>query len=398
MHHHKEEFMKSRRILIVVFTIVVPLLLIFGLASCMPARLQADFSHQGRLLTSSGAVVPDGNYTLRYRLFHSASAGSPVYTETKTVGVAGGLFDTSVGLTGVITPEVFAEPTWLEIAVNGEVLTPRQRLEGAPYASSLVPGAVIQGSVPITRTFGAYQNLGASLSVVNTNLGAKGGNGLTVINTASAPTMEIYKVAALQAIAYNADGNENTGAWGAQIRSDDAAGLLAQSDPDWYAGWFIGNIYTSGNCTGCALAYIAQNNGPEAIQVGDFVAAEGVLVDPDLKVPILQVRKAASASDAIVGVAAGSAERTPLEDFNGWKMGASIELSTDPAASGQYLSVVVQGLVQAKLGQVSALQIGDWIAMDSGQMIAAAGEAPRVGRLMSTVDETGMAWVMLSGQ
>ena len=395
--------MKSKRVLIVVFTIVVPLLLVFGLASCAGSDLRADFSHQGRLLTSSGAVVPDGNYTIRYRLFHSFLPGAtPVYTETKTVAVKGGLFDTSIGLTSVITPEIFSRSTWMEVAVNGEVLSPLQPLEGAPFASSLVPGAVIQGGVPITSTVGGLSGLGSALYVWNQNSAANGGNGLTVINEASGTAGGQEQVAALQVVALNADGSAATGGYGAKIGSDNYRGMYVQAGPGWYAAVFNSNagilLTGGGPCIGCTMAYFAQNNGSEAIQPGDFVAAEGVVLDPDLNTPILQVHKANSAKDAIIGVAIGALERTPVGEFNGWQTGGYQERASDPVASGQHLSVAVQGLVQANLGQASALQVGDWIAVDSGQTIAAAGEAPRVGRLMSSVDETGMAWVMLSGQ
>lgn len=391
--------MKSRRVLIVVCTIVVPLLLVFGLASCIGIPpLRADFSHQGRLLTSSGAVVPDGNYTIRYRLFHSTIPdATPLYTETKTVAVTGGLFDTSVGLTGVITPEIFSRPTWLEIAVNGEVLSPRHRLEGAPYASSLVEGAVIQGSVPITRTFSSYNNIGANLTLWNQDDSIKGGNGLVIFNSAQATGPSRSSVAALQAIALETDSTASSGEFGAIIRSDNYAGLYVKGTSPYVAALFDGSINVLGTCFGCTMAYTAQNNGAEAIQVGDFVAADGVVTDPDLNIPIMQVHKAASASDAIVGVATGAMVRNPVGDFYGTTTGGFEGLG-GPAASGQYLGVAVQGLVQANLSQAATLQIGDWIAMDSGQMIAAQGDAPKVGRLMSSVDETGMAWVMLSGQ
>ena len=37
----------------------------------------------------------------------------------------------------------FAQPLWLEISVNGQALSPRQKLGGAPYAMTLAPGAIV---------------------------------------------------------------------------------------------------------------------------------------------------------------------------------------------------------------------------------------------------------------
>jgi len=55
-------------------------------------------------------------------------------------------------------------------------------------------------------------------------------------------------------------------------------------------------------------------------------------------------------------------------------------------------------LVQVKLNQPAALKIGDWITVENSRTMAAVGDAPQVARLMSAVDENGMAWIMFNGQ
>jgi len=394
--------MKAKRILLAAAAFLVPLLLL-GLASCVAVPpLPADYSHQGRLTNASGAPVADGNYTIRYQLFHSLTGGTAVYTETKTVAVKGGLFDTSIGLTGAIPPDVFAQPTWMEIKVKTEVLSPRQRLEGAPYASSLVGGAVVQGTVPITRTFSGFPNTGAALTVWNQDASAKGGNGLIVFHSAQATGTDRMLTSAIQAIHADTDGNNSTtGGLGALIRSDDYRGEYVQAGSNWFAAVFhsaVGiSIEGGGNCVGCTMVYYASNTGAEAIQPGDFVAAVGVAVDKDLNMPVMQVRKATSVSDVIIGVAVGAVERTPVGDVQGTKTGGFDQLGGS-AEAGQYLSVVVQGLVQVRVAAGSALKIGDWIGLENSQVTLAAGEVPSVARLMSAVDQNGMAWIMFKGQ
>jgi hypothetical protein len=393
--------MKAKRILLSAASFLVPLLLL-GLASCIAVpSLPADYSHQGRLTTSTGAPVADGNYTIRYQLFHYSTGGSPVYTETKTVPVKGGLFDTSIGLTGAIPPDVFAQPTWMEIKVKNEVLTPRQQLMGAPYASSLVGGAVVQGHVPITRTFGGFDNTGAALTVWNQDSTEKGGNGLIAFNEAAATGSDKGVTSAIQAIAADTDGNTATGGYGAIIRSDNYRGMYVQASPNWFAAVFnsgVGIQLTGGgNCTGCTMAYFAMNAGTETIQPGDFVATVGVVVDPDLNMPVMQVRKASSASDPIIGVAVGLVGRTPVEEVQGTKTGGFDQLGGS-AEAGKYLSVAVQGLVQVRVEPGSALKIGDWIGVKDSQVTQAASEVPSLARLMSAVDSNGMAWIMFKGQ
>jgi hypothetical protein len=90
--------------------------------------------------------------------------------------VTNGLFNVAIGADsttpeglGGADPAVFARPLWLEIEVNGETLQPCQKVLGAPYAMSLVGGAVVGlsnegdgagGTDDTTENYGA-------LSVIN---------------------------------------------------------------------------------------------------------------------------------------------------------------------------------------------------------------------------------------
>jgi len=398
--------MLTRRLIFIAIPIMIALIPLV-IAGCVGIPdLTSQMSHQGRLLDNTGAPVADGSYNFRYRIFHAATGGTPVYTETNTVAVSDGLFDTILGTTDVITPDIFARPSWIEIAVNGETLTPRQKLLGAPYAFSLAAGAVVQGGVPITRTFSGVANTGAAMTVWNDNPSATGGNGLFVVNqaapqTSGAPAVGV-PVAALQAAAVG--GQEDTfpysGAYGAIILSENYRGMYAKSGKNWYAAVFDSpggiNLIGGGSCTGCALAYFAQNAGTEVIQPGDFVAALGVAVDPELNVPVLQVVKATSAADAVVGIASTAIRRAPVSNQYGVKTGGFDPRSGQTAAS-EYLSVVVQGLVQARVGELQ-VQVGDWLVFQDGALAAAPAGSGGLARAMSTPDPDGMVWVLYNGQ
>src|SRR5690606_15717348 len=101
--------------------------------------------------------------------------GTAVYSETDTVTVENGMFTNSLGLTTTIDPTIFAQPTWLELTVDGETLVPRQRLQGSPFAFSLVSGAVVQGAQTIDRTYIGQEDTGATLTVLNNDASATGG-------------------------------------------------------------------------------------------------------------------------------------------------------------------------------------------------------------------------------
>lgn len=368
------------------------------------------FSHQGRLLDNSGNPVADGSYNMQYRLYNASSGGTAVYTDTQNVAVEDGLFTVTIGDSGVITPSIFADPTYMELTIDGETLTPRQRLLGAPYAFSLVPGAVVQGTEPITRTVGLYENTGAAMSVLNTDATATGGNGLAVFNQAAAEWSltddKRSKVAALQAIAAGGDTTASppTGAYGAKIISENYRGLYVDSAPGYFSAVFNQPIDVgpwlapeAGGCIGCTISYISQNVGTSTINPGDYVAVAGVMVDQDLGRPIMLVHKANSASDPIIGIAGGAMERSPVGDFYGTKTGG-YDPTGGPAESGAYLSVVVQGLVQANVGADSGLLIGDRITLSEGSVASVEAGQPAVGRILSEVDRSGFAWVMFNGQ
>ncbi len=130
------------------------LLVVVVLAGC---TLTPQFTYQGRLTDPSGNPVPDGTYSFTFVLKRKVD-GAPVYTETRTLSVKDGLFQATIGpatlSAGGITADTLAQPLELEITVgNGvytETLSPAQRLLGAPYAFSLLPGAVISGSLDTT--------------------------------------------------------------------------------------------------------------------------------------------------------------------------------------------------------------------------------------------------------
>lgn len=381
------------------WTIIFALVIIFGgilMAGCDP-ELDTIFTHQGRLLDSEGKPVQDGNYTFEYKLYR-ASASTPSYTEVQEVAVKNGLFNARIGASKIITPELFSQPMYLEVTVEGEKLSPKQQLMGAPYAFSLVPNAVIRGDVPITRTYLTYNNTGAVLSVINTADDAKGGNGLLVVSRAAATGAGRDVVAGIQVIAPGGSG-DTSGATAGIFKSEHYAGINVQSHSSFYSGVFNnGIVLTGGSCSGCTTVYMAKNLSGQTIQPGDFIAASDVTVDPELGMPVMVVRKATSADDVIVGVSTGLVTREEVGEIDGIRTGG-FQPTGGNAEWGDYLGVAVQGLVQANVGLNASLKAGDRLTMSADGSLAAAGDgATVIGRIMSQVDENGVAWVLLSSQ
>ncbi len=181
------------------------------LASCTPVELTSQFSYQGVLTDGSGNPVADGNYQVAFRLYDAASGGNEVYVVTQTVTTRNGIFST------VLSPpiEEMHDPLWVDLTVEGEHLPNRQRLYGAPYALSLVPGATIDGYVwtsdPVSATLNiANAGDGFGLAVLQSR--SDGGAAVMAISNNGGddePTLRLSNIATDGRLieAWNGDGS-----------------------------------------------------------------------------------------------------------------------------------------------------------------------------------------------
>ena len=94
-------------------------------------------TYQGLLTDATGARVPDGNYSLTFKLYSTELGTHALWTETHpSVAVARGVITVVLGST---TPGgvslTFDQQYWLGITVGGgSELVPRARLTSAPYS------------------------------------------------------------------------------------------------------------------------------------------------------------------------------------------------------------------------------------------------------------------------
>ncbi|MGE3180395.1 MAG: tail fiber domain-containing protein [Phycisphaerae bacterium] len=103
--------------------------LLFAVSSA--AAQQNRFTHQGRLLDSTGMPL-DGVVDLSYTAFNDPVAGDNLGSSGKDgVSVSDGLFTAIVDLPGRIFD---GSDVWLEISVNGTVLSPRVQMTATPNA------------------------------------------------------------------------------------------------------------------------------------------------------------------------------------------------------------------------------------------------------------------------
>ena len=93
-------------------------------------------SFQGRLAASDGKPLPDGSYSVTFRMYSVASGGSALWTESQTVTQAGGTFAANLGSVTAFPAGLFySGDLWLGIQVSSQPeIAPRVRLTPSPWA------------------------------------------------------------------------------------------------------------------------------------------------------------------------------------------------------------------------------------------------------------------------
>jgi len=113
------------------------------LATAVLAAPPRTMNYQGTLTDATGLPVPDGNYTLTFRLWNASIGGTVVWSEAQSVAVDGGVFNVILGL---VTPmnETFENQRWLGVQVGVDPeLAPRTPLTSVPSAFNVVDGAAV---------------------------------------------------------------------------------------------------------------------------------------------------------------------------------------------------------------------------------------------------------------
>jgi len=92
---------------------------------------------QGRLTDTSNNPL-SGNHSFIFSLHVAATGGLPIWTETQpAIPVTNGIFSAQLGAVTPLTSDLFAGATlYLQVAVDGVILSPRERLVASAYAFS----------------------------------------------------------------------------------------------------------------------------------------------------------------------------------------------------------------------------------------------------------------------
>lgn len=129
-------------------------LLVMSPVTAVQAEVPRTLGYQG-FLTFLGDTL-NSDLPMDFEIFTAVTGGSSLWSETQNpVAVRDGYFSVSLGESTPIPNTLnFSDGYFLEITVDGQVLTPRQKLDSVPYAKVAL-GVESRASAPGTATDGS---------------------------------------------------------------------------------------------------------------------------------------------------------------------------------------------------------------------------------------------------
>jgi hypothetical protein len=113
----------------------IPIAAFLLLAVGTHAQVPQLINYQGQLTDANGNPA-NGNFSIVFAIYSSATGGTALYSETQNVAVSSGVFNVLIGSVNPVPLNLFdsGPDRYLEITVNNTVLTPRRRFGSVPYA------------------------------------------------------------------------------------------------------------------------------------------------------------------------------------------------------------------------------------------------------------------------
>ena len=114
----------------------IGIIALFLFVVALTAQVPRLVNYQGKITDDSGVAL-NGDFDITFKIYDGETSVSPIWTEPHTgvsdITITKGLFDVQLGsITTLSLP--FDEEYWLELTVEGEPLTPREKLSAVGYA------------------------------------------------------------------------------------------------------------------------------------------------------------------------------------------------------------------------------------------------------------------------
>lgn len=165
----------KQKIIKTIYVAIMGAVCLFSFVAMLQREVQAapssHLNFQARLLSGSGAIVPDGNYHVEFKLYDEVTGGTLLWTETRSTG---NLVTVKNGYLSVYLGSVTAFPStinwdnqlWLTMNIGGSggaaswdgEMNPRIKLTAVPYAFQAGQLAKTSGANRGTLAFDTVAN------------------------------------------------------------------------------------------------------------------------------------------------------------------------------------------------------------------------------------------------
>jgi hypothetical protein len=191
-HYRYEKSKAMRHLWLFVFVVIFSA---FGLQAQAAAGINKQINFQGKVVNSNGTNVTNGSYSFVFKMYTVSSGGSATWTETKSLTVTDGIFQTNLGDTTPLPGSVDfnSDNIYLGVEFNSDgEMTPRVRFTAAPYAfnAEKVNGLTVTSTTgTLTIANGETISFGGSFSTSGTNDVAFTTSGATTLTLPTTGTL-----------------------------------------------------------------------------------------------------------------------------------------------------------------------------------------------------------------
>jgi hypothetical protein len=143
-----------------------------------------NINFQARILTNTGALVSDGNYSVEFKIYDSVAGPTSQWNETQVVTVKNGYLSVSLGSANPFSGIDWSQEQWLTMNINGDgEMAPRMKVTAVPFAlRSNQAETLTNGSGTISASSLAQLSPGSVQSINSVNsllrISQLGGGGL----------------------------------------------------------------------------------------------------------------------------------------------------------------------------------------------------------------------------
>lgn len=157
-------------------TIVTLFAVLFFLSIKQYCDVPKNLSFQGKLTDNDGNAL-NGDYSLTFSLYNSEIPAVLKWTETQTITVVNGLYNAELGkVDSTIGDLPYDTQYWLEVKVNNETLSPKNKLMTSPYSYRSQYSFFATSSTYIINNSSWTELTGGGFTSLHKHLGLSPGN------------------------------------------------------------------------------------------------------------------------------------------------------------------------------------------------------------------------------